>query len=63
MNTLNTELTISLLDILGRQVEFIDIPTGQSQISINVSGYTPGAYFVVLRKGLEVLGREKVVIY
>jgi len=59
----NTELTISLLDILGRQVEFSDIPAGQSQISINVSGYTPGAYFVVLRKGLDVLGKEKVVIY
>jgi len=58
----NTELTISLYDIWGRLVESVEIPTGQSHIRIDVSNYTPGVYFVVLKSDGQVLGRKKVVV-
>jgi len=58
----NTELTISLYDIWGRLIESIKIPSGQSQIRIDVSDFPPGVYFVVLKEGKVVLGRKKVVV-
>jgi len=58
----NTELAISLYDIWGRLIESVKIPSGQSQIRIDVSDYPPGVYFVVLKEGKVVLGRKKVVV-
>jgi len=54
--------SIDLFDIWGRLVESVEIPTGQSHIRIDVSNYTPGVYFVVLKEGKVVLGRKKVVV-
>ncbi|MBU2651106.1 MAG: T9SS type A sorting domain-containing protein [Bacteroidetes bacterium] len=54
--------SIYLYDIWGRLIESVKIPSGQSQIRIDVSDYTPGVYFVVLKEGKVVLGRKKVVV-
>ncbi|MBU2650994.1 MAG: T9SS type A sorting domain-containing protein [Bacteroidetes bacterium] len=52
-----------MFDIYGRTIKSLILPPNQSQIQIDVSDYPPGVYFVVLKEGEKVLGREKVVVY
>ena len=62
LSIVGCRLSMYIYDLFGRKQHEIQIPKGQKQVKIDVSGFSPGIYLAVLRNEKEVLGRKKFVV-
>ena len=54
--------SLLIYDMFGRQQDEIQIPKGQKEVQIDVSGYPVGIYIAVLKSEREMLDRKKFVV-
>jgi hypothetical protein len=54
--------TLVIYDIFGRKVHEIKVPDGQKEIQINVEGFSPGVYVVILKNGFNILESRKFIV-
>jgi hypothetical protein len=55
-------MRIKLYDIFGREVRVIDLPMGQKEYPIDVSGLPEGIYVAELLSENAIIGRQKMVV-
>jgi hypothetical protein len=60
----NRQSTIYLCiyDIYGRKMEKLEVPEGQDQMRIDVTGYLKGIYIAVLYSESQIIGRKKFIV-
>ena len=56
------DLKLVIYDIFGRKVHEIKVPDGQKEIQINVEGFSPGVYVVILKNGFNILESRKFIV-
>lgn len=56
------EITISLIDMLGKQVRSLRYGNGNPKISLSTSDLNEGVYFLSVRKGSQLVKTQKVVV-
>jgi hypothetical protein len=61
-SVLGVRSSVFIFDMFGRQLEEIQVPIGQDQVSIDVSDYPAGIYIAVLKNEKGNVGRRKFVV-
>ena len=51
-----------IYDIFGRKVEEVTLSAGQDEMRLDVSGYSPGIYFVVIRNKTGMIDSAKFLV-
>jgi hypothetical protein len=58
----NRDLSLVIYDIFGREAQKMKVPVGQDEVIVNVEGYPPGVYIVILKKGVDIVESRKFVV-
>jgi hypothetical protein len=56
------DCSLEIYDIFGREVLRIKVPDGQETLQLNITGYSPGVYIAVLKKGYDIVDSRKFVV-
>lgn len=58
----NVQLRIVVRDILGKEIKTFEVNSNKRQLSLDMSNYNKGIYFVSLTDGHEVLSTKKLIV-
>ncbi len=62
MQSADVEGLMSIYDMMGREMDVIQISKGSNQYRVDVSGYPSGLYHLMIKNGNSILGQKKFIV-